>query len=159
MANDDLVHVLARAGMAANLWIVGHARHGWYGLLKDAIVVHGAGRDVPAGPLTDELHAAARIMAGTGPDIAELHVDVSPGTLDDVRASAVATLTAVGPTLAALPDQAGEQASDWIMDLARRTAEAARDDFRGERVSDVQHEALLALGAFLRDPGTNALPT
>lgn len=157
MTDETLVLELARGGMGANYWIMGHADHGWWGLVKDALVVQGVARDVPPGPIEDEIRAASEVMAGQGPDIEERHVDVSPKRLDEVEQEGARILMAMAPTLTGLPDDAAAQARTWLYTFAERTANTSRDEFRGPRTSAEEARALVALRDFLDDPEANPL--
>ena len=152
MFDEQLALDLARAGLGVNYWVMGHAHHGWWGLLKDIQAVGRADRDIPDGPLSAELADAARIMAGKGPDLDELHVDITVSGLATVKHEGAAILAAVAPTLAGLPEDAATQVRTWLLACGERLAATSRDEFGGERVSADEAEALAALRAFLADP-------
>ncbi len=150
--DEQLVLALARGGLGVNYWIIGHGHHGWLGILKDSIAMRDAALDVPPGPLVDEIRAAARIMAGQGRDIGELHWRGGTKDLAAVKADGREILVAFAPTLAGLPDDAAAQVRAWLTAIAERIAGAARDRFRGVRVTVEEERALAELREFLADP-------
>ena len=157
--DEQLVLDLARGGLGVNYWIIGHVHHGWLGILKDSIAMRDAALDVPPGPLADEILAAARIMAGQGRDIGELHWRGTAKNLAAVKEDGRQILVAFAPTLVGLPDDAAGQVREWLLAIAERIAGAARDRFRGAKVTEEERQALAELRRFLADPDGAPLTT
>lgn len=159
VGDQTLVVDLARGGLGVHYWMMGHAQHGWWGLIEDVLVMTRAGADVTPGPITDEIEAAAKVMAGQGQDIEELHVDVKAKELDRVKDEGGAILMRFAPTLRGLPDAEAAQVRVWLYSIGERVAETARDEFRGPKVSDREIRALEELQSFLDDPTSTRLVT
>ncbi len=150
--DDSLATDLARAGLGVNYWILGHGKHGWYGIVKDAFAMRDAALEIPPGPIETQLRAAGRTMNSQGEDLAELHVDVTRKGLSGLKVDGSQILAAVAPTLAGLDEDAAAQARTWLMGIGARIANASRDDFRGKKVSDDERLALDQLATWLEDP-------
>lgn len=152
MDDAELAIDLARAGLGVNYWILGHGRHGWYGIIKDAFAMRDAALEIPPGPIEAQLREAGRTMNSQGEDLAELHVDVTRKGLPGLKVDGSQILEAVAPTLAGLDEDAAGQAGRWLLRIGERIANASRDDFRGKKVSEDERRALDQLAAWLEDP-------
>lgn len=152
MDDTELAIDLARAGLGVNYLILGQAQHGWYGIIKDAFAMRDAAQEIPPGPIEDVLREAGRTMNTQGEDIPELHVNVTARGLASLKHAGQEILAAVAPTLASLDDDAAAQATGWLLGIGERIANASRDDFRGQRISDAERQALDDLRTWLDDP-------